>query len=25
VELRYSHVDTRQHHYHNTLGKGLPA
>ena len=25
VELRYSRVDTRHHHYHNTLGKGLPA
>ena len=25
VELRHSRVDTRHHHYHNTLGKGLPA
>ncbi|HET7729218.1 MAG TPA: GntR family transcriptional regulator [Usitatibacter sp.] len=25
VELRLSRVDTRRHHYHNTLGKGVPA
>jgi GntR family transcriptional regulator len=25
VELRLSRVDTRRHHYHNTLGKGMPA
>jgi len=25
VELRVSHVDTTDHHYHNTLGKGMPA
>ena len=25
VELRFSRVDTRRHHYHNTLGKGVPA
>jgi len=25
VELRLSRVDTAQHVYHNTLGKGVPA
>ena len=25
VELRVSRVDTTRHHYHNTLGKGIPA
>ena len=25
VELRVSRVDTTRHHYHNTLGKGMPA
>jgi GntR family transcriptional regulator len=25
VELRLSRVDTTRHHYHNTLGKGVPS
>jgi GntR family transcriptional regulator len=25
VELRLSRVDTTRHHYHNTLGKGMPS